>query len=127
MFMRFFDDLSQKGIECEPPISKVLGIGGSPRKGGNSDVLLKHMLQGVTENKITAESLNLRDFHYQGCIGCEKCRRDKNLYRIKRRNVSDLSGHTGISGIDTRIAHSPLQCYGMDESLHRPSILFLYV
>ena len=75
--MRFFDDLSQKGIECDPPISKVLGIGGSPRKGGNSDVLLKHMLQGVTENKITAESLNLRNFQYQGCIGCEKCRRDK--------------------------------------------------
>ena len=75
--MRFFDDLIQKGIEYEPPKSKVLGIGGSPRKGGNSDVLLKYMLKSVTECKITAASLKLRDFQYQGCIGCEKCRRDK--------------------------------------------------
>lgn len=53
----------------------VLGVGGSPRKGGNSDVLLKHMLKGVSKEKVNTRSVQLRDYMYQGCIGCEKCRK----------------------------------------------------
>jgi len=75
--MSFFDDLIQKSINGEPPKSKVLGIGGSPRKGGNSDILLKYILKGVSENKIIAHSHQLRNFCFQGCIGCERCRKDK--------------------------------------------------
>lgn len=59
------------------PNRKVLGIGGSPRKGGNSDILLHHILKGVTGNGLDARSLHLRDFQFQGCIGCERCRTDK--------------------------------------------------
>ena len=81
--MSFFDDRVQKGINGEPPKSKVLGIGGSPRRGGNSDILLKYILKGITENKITAESLQLRDYQYQGCIGCERCRKDKICTGLK--------------------------------------------
>ena len=81
--MSFIDDLIQKGIHVEPPKSKVLGIGGSPRKGGNSDILLKHMAKGVAENKITVDSFQLRDLQYQGCIGCERCRKDKICTGLK--------------------------------------------
>jgi len=81
--MSSFEDLIQKGINAETPESKVLGIGGSPRKGGNSDVLLKHILKAVTENGITADRFQLRDFQYQGCIGCERCRKDKICTGLK--------------------------------------------
>ncbi|MEE4243587.1 MAG: flavodoxin family protein [Desulfopila sp.] len=59
------------------PENKVLGIGGSPRKNGNSDVLLRHMLNGVSQKSIECGSIQLRDIQFQGCIGCEKCRKDK--------------------------------------------------
>jgi len=81
--MSSFDDLIQKGINGEPPKLQVLGIGGSPRKNGNSDVLLKHILKAVTENKITVDSFQLRDVQYQGCIGCEKCRKNKICTGLK--------------------------------------------
>lgn len=81
--MSSFDDLIRRGSHVEPPKPKVLGVGGSPRKGGNSDVVLKHMLKGVVENKTTADSLQLRDFQYQGCIGCERCRKDKICTGLK--------------------------------------------
>lgn len=55
--------------------SRVLGVGGSPRKGGNSDVLLRQILNGVREHKIDCRSIQLREYQYQGCIGCEKCRK----------------------------------------------------
>jgi multimeric flavodoxin WrbA len=81
--MSYFDYLIQKSSNSKPPKSKVLGIGGSPRKGGNSDVLLKHMLNAVTKNKIIIESFQLRDFQYQGCIGCERCRKSKICTGLK--------------------------------------------
>ena len=59
------------------PGPQVLGISGSPRKGGNSDVLLNHILNGVRENQLPVTAVKLRDYQYQGCIGCERCRKDK--------------------------------------------------
>lgn len=57
--------------------NKVLGVAGSPRKNGNSDVLLNQALKGVDHENIQNGSIQLRDVQFQGCIGCEKCRKDK--------------------------------------------------
>lgn len=58
-------------------MKKVLGIGGSPRKGGNSDILLKRLLKGARDGGVATEEVQLRDYQFQACIGCERCRRDK--------------------------------------------------
>jgi len=58
-------------------VKKVLGIGGSPRKGGNSDILLKRLLKGAAGEGIVTEEVQLRDYQFQPCIGCERCRKDK--------------------------------------------------
>jgi len=59
------------------PETQVLGVGGSPRKGGNSDILLNHIIRGALKNQLPATVVSLRDYQYQGCIGCERCRKDK--------------------------------------------------
>lgn len=59
------------------PENKVLGVAGSPRKNGNSDVLLREVLKGVRQENIECDSIQLRGIQFQGCIGCEKCRKDK--------------------------------------------------
>ena len=71
------DYIINKDFKDRLPVPRVIGIGGSPRKGGNSDVLLRYILQGVRGSKISTEHIHLRDIHYQGCIGCERCRKDK--------------------------------------------------
>ncbi|VFQ45308.1 flavodoxin family protein [Desulfoluna butyratoxydans] len=58
------------------PEKKVLAISGSPREGGNSDVLLNHFALGVRTENISCEVIQLRDFHILPCIGCEACRTD---------------------------------------------------
>ena len=58
------------------PEKRVFGLSASPRKGGNSDVLLKHILKGVKQNGVNFETVRLRDYEYQPCIGCEKCRKN---------------------------------------------------
>lgn len=58
-------------------MKKILGIGGSPRKGGNSDILMKYFFKGAREEGIATEEIQLRDYQFQPCIGCERCRKDK--------------------------------------------------
>jgi len=64
-------------------MKKVLGIGGSPRKGGNSDILLKRLLKGARDEGIAAEEIQLRDYQIQPCIGCERCRKDKQCTGLR--------------------------------------------
>lgn len=64
-------------------MKKVLGIGGSPRKGGNSDILMKHYLSGVRKGAVAVEEIQLRDYQFQSCIGCERCRKAKQCTGIQ--------------------------------------------
>ena len=59
------------------PQNEVLGISGSPRRNGNSDILLKNIIAGLTQKNIPSERVNLTNIQFQGCIGCERCRKDK--------------------------------------------------
>jgi len=57
-------------------MSGILCIGGSPRAGGNSDILIARFIRGVTCRDFAAEGIQLRDYRFQSCKGCEKCRSD---------------------------------------------------
>jgi len=81
--MNIFNNLIQQSAKIAPPQPQVLGIGGSPRKGGNSDVILQQILAGAANQQLPTESLHLRDVQYQGCIGCERCRKDKICTGLK--------------------------------------------
>jgi len=59
------------------PENTIIGISGSPRSGGNSDVLLNTILSGARQNRVATNAIHLRCVTFQGCIGCEKCRKDK--------------------------------------------------
>jgi len=75
--MKARENLIRKGNDLQPPQASILGIGGSPRKGGNSDTLLRLMIEGARKHKVEAHGIHLRDVSFQGCIGCERCRKDK--------------------------------------------------
>jgi len=75
--MKMLSSIIRENNENLLPKNKVLGIAGSPRKNGNSDILLNQVLKGVSQENIECGSVQLRDTQFQGCIGCEKCRKDK--------------------------------------------------
>jgi multimeric flavodoxin WrbA len=52
---------------------KVLGILGSPRVGGNSDVLLDQALAGAKNAGAEAEKIVLSKKKIAGCLDCGKC------------------------------------------------------
>lgn len=59
------------------PQKTVMGFSGSPRIKGNSDIILNRIISGVARENLAADALNLTKLKFQGCIGCEKCRKDK--------------------------------------------------
>lgn len=58
-------------------MSKILGEGGSPRRKGNSDVMLYKILEGAEEAGAETEAVFLRDYKFDSCTGCEKCQTAK--------------------------------------------------
>ena len=52
---------------------KVLGIFGSPRKGGNSDCVLDRALEGAAAAGADIARIYVRDMVFAGCIECGGC------------------------------------------------------
>jgi multimeric flavodoxin WrbA len=52
---------------------RVLGISGSPRSGGNTDVLINTTLGVLAENGLETEFLSLADRPVQPCLACGGC------------------------------------------------------
>jgi len=54
---------------------KILALIGSPRKGGNTDILVDQILQGSKTIGHTSEKLYLYDYEISPCIDCRKCKK----------------------------------------------------
>ncbi|KKG12524.1 flavodoxin [Methanosarcina sp. 2.H.A.1B.4] len=54
---------------------KIIGVGGSPRKGGNTDILLDSFLKGAESAGAETKKVLLREYSIEPCIGCEACRK----------------------------------------------------
>ena len=52
---------------------RILGIVGSPRKNGNTDILVEKVLTGAKNYNLEIEKIYLSDFLFKGCIGCNSC------------------------------------------------------
>lgn len=52
---------------------KVLGIVGSPRKEGNTEILTRHALAAIAEEGIETELIPLAGLSIAGCTGCMAC------------------------------------------------------
>ena len=61
----------------------ILGVSGSPRRGGNSDRVLDAILAGACERRADTEVLYLSSMEMSSCVGCERCREDKVCTRFE--------------------------------------------
>lgn len=57
---------------------KVLGINGSPRRGGNTELLIKEVFKVLEKEGIKTELFQLGGKKTAGCIACMKCRKKED-------------------------------------------------
>jgi len=80
----------------------ILGVSGSPRRGGNSDLILNSILNGAGAD---SETLYLSEFDFSACVGCERCRKDKICTRFEDGltpwydTISDAKGLVLVSPV----------------------------
>ena len=88
---------------------KVLGIYGSPRKGGNTELLLEEALKGAEMEGAEVERLRLTDFDIMPCKECLACYQDGNCILL-----DDMSKvYPKLLDADIIILASPIFFYGV--------------
>lgn len=56
-------------------MTKVVAFNGSPRKGGNTELLIKEVFKVLEKKGVEVELVQLGGKKVQGCIACMKCKK----------------------------------------------------
>ncbi len=90
-------------------MKKVLGIMGSPRKNGNTDILVSRILEGSKEVGAKIEKIILSDLEIKECNGCHACWEGREC--SKHDDMNDL--FEKITESDVIIFGSPVYWYSV--------------
>ncbi|NTW34887.1 MAG: flavodoxin family protein [Syntrophobacteraceae bacterium] len=83
---------------------RILGIEGSPRKNGNTEKLVKAVLQGAMEEGHDGEFLKLADMRISPCLGCIGCRETGEC--VIKDDMSRI--YEGFQAADAIVVGSPV-------------------
>lgn len=92
---------------------KVLGILGSPRMGGNSDILLNQALKGAKDGGAKVEKIILSRKKVSGCLDCTKC--NETGICVIRDDMLEI--HQKILKADAIIHSVPLYFWAMTSQM----------
>jgi multimeric flavodoxin WrbA len=93
-------------------IKKILGVMGSPRKKGNTHILISKILEGAKSEGAEGDILFLDDLTIQECDGCHVC------WKGKECNKDD-----DMNGIYPRIMESAAIVFGTPVYWYGPTAL----
>jgi multimeric flavodoxin WrbA len=89
-------------------MKKILAVIGSPRKGGNTDILVRKIAEGAGANGAQVETLWLAGLNIRECDGCHVCWKGKPC--SKRDDMLGL--YQKITDSDAIIFGTPVYWYG---------------
>lgn len=66
-------------------VKKIVVLSGSPRKGGNSDLLCDQFIRGATEAGHQMEKIFVCDMNIHYCTACDACQGNGRQVRPEGR------------------------------------------
>jgi len=88
---------------------RVLGIAGSPRRNGNTDMLLAEFIRGAASKGAEVKTFFLRDLNISPCLHCDACLK-AGICRIK----DDMQKiYPEMENADVIVMASPIQFMGV--------------
>ena len=93
---------------------KVLILSGSPRKGGNSDLLCDEFLRGAREAGHSVEKIRVAERKVAPCSACYYCRKSGGVCARKDDMAEILQKMTDA---DVLVLASPVYFYSIDAQL----------
>ena len=92
----------------------ILILSGSPRRGGNSDILCDRFMEGARESGHRAEKVFLRDKNIGYCIGCEACHQNNGVC-VQKDDMAAILGK--MIAADVIVMATPVYFYTMDAQM----------
>jgi multimeric flavodoxin WrbA len=90
-------------------MKNILGIIGSPRKNGNTDVMVSRILEGARDNGANTETISLADMKILECDGCHACWKGKRIC-VKKDDMTVL--YPKVAQSDAIVFGTPVYWYG---------------
>ena len=87
----------------------ILALIGSPRRGGNTDILADQVLSGCRDNGHTTEKVYLYDYEISPCLDCRHCKTKDYTCAIKD-DMQKL--YPKMESADVLIFGTPVYWYG---------------
>ena len=87
----------------------VLAVYGSPRRGGNTDILLDRMIDGVLTHDVEVEKVYLSELNITPCRECHGC--DESGYCVLKDDMREL--YPKLMTADYVILASPIFFYSV--------------
>jgi multimeric flavodoxin WrbA len=87
---------------------RVLGIAGSPRRGGNTDLLLAELLKGADSQGAETKTIELRGLRYETCTHCDSCLKTGNC--VIKDDMREV--YRELEQSDIIVIASPVQFVG---------------
>lgn len=93
---------------------KILVLSGSPRKGGNTDLLVEAFVNGASEKHVV-EVVSAHDFKVSPCMGCNACFRNERHNCVQKDDMSLIYEKMAVA--DMLVIASPVYFYGLSAQL----------
>lgn len=93
---------------------KILILSGSPRKGGNSDLLCDEFMRGAIDSENEVEKIRVAEKKIGFCRACYYCRQSNGICAIKDDMADVLQK---MIEADVIVLASPVYFYSIDAQL----------
>ncbi len=100
-------------------IKTIIGILGSPRKGGNTDILLDEALKAARGKGAKTKKIILNELKFSPCQECENIRKD-GVCIIKDDWQMTILGNRKFRRNNSRISYIFRKCFCADKDDDRP-------
>ena len=92
----------------------ILILTGSPRKGGNTDLLVEAFAKGASQQH-HVEVVSVHDYKVNPCMGCNACFKNKANACVQNDDMSLI--YEKMSQADMLVIASPVYFYGLSAQL----------
>ncbi len=90
---------------------RVTAFCGSPRKGGNTETLLRKMLQGAESKGAEVVFRDLNSMSIRGCQGCDWCKENETGFCVQNDDMQTI--YRDLVDSDSVIIGSPVYMFQM--------------
>ena len=92
----------------------ILILSGSPRKGGNTELLVEAFVKG-TSQKHHVEVVSVHDYKVNPCMGCNACFKNEAHACAQKDDMKII--YEKMANVDMLVIASPVYFYGLSAQL----------